>query len=69
MTGLEIAALVLGIVKEIVGVAATLIANGVTGKTPEEVQASLKGLIDSHMAPWIPQAVKPADDLFNSPGA
>lgn len=68
MTGIEIAAMVLGIFKEAAGIAADLLANGVTGKKPEEVQASLKGLIDRHMEPWIPQAVKPADDLFNQPG-
>lgn len=65
MTGLEIAALVLKIVEEAVAVAGKLLAEGVAGKKPEEVQASLHGLIDRHLEPWLPLAVKPADDLFN----
>lgn len=68
MGATEIVALALGIVKELAGIAAVLLGGGVTGKKPEEVRDSLHRLIDRHLEPWIPQAVKAADDLFNQPG-
>ena len=37
-------------------------------KTAEEVQAIIHGLADDQLKPWLPEAVKPADDTFNSPG-
>ena len=37
-------------------------------KSPEEVQAIIHGLADDQLKPWLPEAVKPADDTFNSPG-
>jgi hypothetical protein len=65
MGATEVVGVVLGIIKGLIDLIAQIKTEGT--KTPEEVQALIHGLADDQLKPWLPEAVKPADDTFNSP--